>query len=325
MKNKKPIYISRTYLPSLQEYNKYLKKIWKSHWLTNDGPLVRELEEKLKKRFKVNNVVCVSNGTSAISLALKIMGITKKIYISPDNFIATVEAPIWMGIEPRFIDINEKYKSPALVTHMYGIPNIVNVKPVIYDASHAFTTNYKGRSILTYGDVSVISFHAVKIFQTGEGGALVTNNDAIAEKARWMRNHGYKSRYTFYGSGFNYKMSEFHAAMGLCALPLVDRMRRRYDQIIKKYNKELGYNHQGVIYYPIWYDSEIKVLKAIKIFEEYNIFARRYFYPPLNKVFGGKRCPLIEDKMSRVLCLPLYYDLTDNEVNLIINITKETL
>ena len=165
----KSIYISRTYLPPLSQYNKYLKKIWESHWLTNDGELMRELEEKLQIRFGVKHVVCVSNGTSAIAIALKALGITKEIYVSPYNFIATVETPVWMGIKPRFVDLDEEYRGPALVTHVYGLPNIVSAKPVIYDASHSFTTIYKGKSILAYGDVSIISFHAVKIFQPVEG------------------------------------------------------------------------------------------------------------------------------------------------------------
>jgi len=323
VKNKE-IFISRSKLPSLVRYNGYLKRIWKSNWLTNDGELVRELEEKLKKRFGVKHVMCVSNGTSAIALSLRALGIKQEIYVSPYNFIATVEAPVWMGIKPRFVDLDEKFKGPALVTHVYGIPNITDAKPVIYDASHAFTTNYKGKSILHMGDVSAISFHAVKIFQTGEGGAVVTNNDEIAEKVRWMRNHGYKTRYSFHGAGFNFKMSEFHAAMGLSTLPFVDKMRRRYDKIIKMYNIALGYDHKQVIYYPIWYDSETKLLKAIELFEKNNIFVRRYFYPPLNKVFGGKKCPKAEDSMSRVLCLPLYYDLSDTEVKFIIKTARET-
>src|SRR3989344_2011930 len=315
----KDIYISRTHLPPLKKYNKYLKRIWDTHWLTNDGELVRELERKLKKYFGVKYVVCVSNGTSAIALALRSMGITKEIYVSPNNFIATVEAPVWMGIKVKFVDLNETYKSPALVTHMYGIPNITKTRPVIYDASHAFTTKYKGKSIMTYGDVSIASFHAVKIFQTVEGGAVITDNNDMAKKVMWMRNHCFKTRYSFYGTGFNFKMSEFHAAMGLCSLVMVNKTRKRYDKIIMKYNRQLGYNHKGVTYYPIWYDSEQKLLKAIEEFEKNNVYPRRYFYPPLNIVFGGKKCPVAEDYMSRVLCLPLYYDLKDREVDLIAN------
>lgn len=325
VKKGKEIFISRTHLPPLKTYNKYLKRIWDSNWLTNDGQLVRELEEKLKKRFGVKHVLCVTNGTSAIALCLKALKIEKEIYVSPYNFIATVEAPVWMGIKPRFVDIDEEYGNPALVTHVYGIPNITKARPVIYDASHAFTTKYDGRSILQMGDASVISFHAVKIFQTGEGGAVFTNNDDLAERVSWMRNHGYKTRYSFSGTGFNFKMSEFHAAMGLSVLSQVDKLRKRYDEIIDEYNVAFGYKYEQVTYYPIWYNSESKLLKAISVFEKNRIFVRRYFYPPLNKVFGGKKCPKAEDLMSRVLCLPLYYDLSDRDVEYIIKIAKFTL
>lgn len=317
------IYISRTHLPPLSEYTKYLKRIWKSNWLTNNGELVQELEEKLKDRLGVKHVVCVSSGTAALMTALKALNI-KEINTTPYSFVATVSAPVWMGVKVNFFDMDEKIPSPALVTHVYGKPELVDAQPVIYDASHAFTTKVDGRSILTYGDVSIISFNAVKIFQTAEGGAVITNNDEIAEKARWIRNFGFKTRYSFYGAGVNFKMSEFHAAMGLAALPLVDKMRKRYDEIIETYNRELGYDHEQVTYYPIWYKTEEKLLAAIQKFEENYVYPRRYFYPPLNKVFGGKDCPKAEDLMSRVMCLPLYYELEDKDVNKVISLVKET-
>ena len=319
------ISVSRTLLPKLSDYNKYLKRIWKSNWLTNDGELVRELEKRLEKYWGAKNVVCVDHGTSAIMLAIRAMEIEDYIYTSPFSFIATVEAPVWLGVKPRFVDTDENYGNPALVTHVYGIPNIIDNKRVVYDASHAFDVRHDGKYIVNYGDVSAISFHAVKMFQTVEGGAVVTNDDELAEKVRWMRNHGIKSRYTFSGVGINCKMSEFHAAMGLCALPLVSKIRKRFDEIIERYNSELGQDLRGVSYYPLWYSSEDKVLKALEYFERENIFARRYFYPPLNRVFGGKSCPKAEDSMSRVLCLPLYHDLTDEQVEKIIKIAKDTL
>jgi len=326
MKMKKSkIYVSRTLLPPLKEYNKYLKRIWKSNWLTNNGELVQELEGKLKKRFGVKHVICVSSGTSALMLAARALGVKDKIYVSPNNFIATVSSMVWQGIKPIFIDLDEKFKGPALVTHLHGIPNFTKARPVIYDASHAFAVKYKSKSILSYGDVSIISFHAVKSFQTAEGGAVVTNNDKIAHKVRYMRNFGLKTKYSFWGTGINCKMSEFHAAMGLCSLKLIDKVIRKNKKIIGKYNKALGYNHGIVTYYPIWYSSEYKVKKAIKEFEKHRIYPRRYFYPPLNKVFGGKACPLAEDLVSRVLCLPLHQDLTEKDTNKIIAITKETL
>lgn len=315
------ISVSRTLLPPLDEYTKELKRIWKSNWLTNDGELVQELEDKLKKRFGVKNVVCVSSGTSALIIATRALGI-KKVYLSPYSFIATASAMVWEGIKTEFVDLDEGYKSPALVTHIYGIPYFTDAKPVIYDASHAFPLINKNFPI---GDATIISFHAVKTFQTVEGGAILTNDDSLAKKARWMRNYGFKTRYSFYGAGINAKMSEFHAAMGLCSLKLVDKIVKRYNELIERYNHALDYGHGFVTYYPIYYQSTSKVEKAIREFEKHDIYPRRYFYPPLNKVFGGRECPIAEKLMERVLCLPLYYELTDQEQIRVIKIAKKTL
>lgn len=321
------ISVSRTNLPSLRQYNYFLKRIWRSNWLTNNGELVQELERKLEQRFNVKHVVCTANGTSALQIAIRALGLKGNFYTSPYSFIATVSAPVWEGLKPIFVDLNEEYtKGPVISTHVYGIPNIINkVSPIIYDASHAFIVKYKGKSILSYGDVSIISFHAAKIFQTVEGGAVVTNNDEIAQKARWMRNYGFKTRYSFWGTGINAKMSEFHAAMGLCMLTYIDKMIKRYNKILNIYNNHLGYDYHDVIYYPIYYSSEQKMKKAIKEFEKHDIYPRRYFYPPLNKVFGGKKCPVAEKKSRTVLCLPLYYELTPKQISLVIKIAKKTL
>lgn len=319
------ITVSRTLLPKLSDYNKYLKRIWESNWLTNDGQLVRELEKKLEQYWGAKNVVCVDHGTSALMLLIRALDIKDHIYTSPFSFIATVSAPVWLGVKPIFVDLDEKYGDPALVTHVYGIPNLIDNKNVIYDASHAFAVKHEGKYLVNYGLASAISFHAVKIFQTIEGGAVVTNDDALAEKIRWMRNYGFKTRYSFYGTGINCKMSEFNAAMGLCSLPLVDKIKTRYAEIIKMYNKAFNQDLQDVTYYPIWYSTEAKLLKAIEHFEKNGIFARRYFYPPLNRVFDGKPCPKAEDSMSRVLALPLYYELEDEEIEKIIKIAKDTL
>ena len=286
--------------------------------------MVQELEKKLQEYWKVKNVICVSNGTMATMLAIKALGITKEIYVSPYSYISTVSVPTWMGIKTKFIDIGEKWKGPAIVTHVYGAENLQDVKPVIYDASHAFCVKHKGKSIVSYGDISIISFHAVKIFQTIEGGALVTNDDRLAKKLRWMRNFGYKTHYSYYGAGINAKMNEFEAAMGLCSLEQIDKIEKKYALLIKRYNKALGYDYHGLTYYPIWYETEKNVLKAIKTFEKNGITPRRYFYPPLNKVFNGKACPIAEDLMSRVLCIPLYYDLTTKQQDHIIKIAKQT-
>lgn len=320
----KDLYISRTRLPSLAKYNKYLRKIWKSNWLTNNGELVQTLEKRLEKHLKVKNVVCVSSGTMALMLALKILG-WRKVYVSPYNFIATVAAPVWMGLDVKFMDIHEK-QTPAIITHLYGFPDLINKKPVIYDASHAFSTKIGSNSIMSYGDCSIISFHAVKTFQTIEGGALVTENDELADKARSMRNYGFVDHYTFDGVGINGKMNEFEAAMGLCSLDMVKSTMKRYQEIITKYNNAFEYIYPDYLtYYPLYYDSEEKLRDAIELFEENKIHVRRYFYPPLNKVFEGKQCYTAEDFSNRVLCIPLYYALTDEDVDRIIKVAKKTL
>lgn len=318
------IYISRSNMPPLYKYVGYLWKIWRKRWLTNYGDLVQELERKLEHYWGVKNVICTSNGTTALMLTLKAMGI-KEINTSPNSFIATCSAPAWMGIKLNFFDTYDIVKPPALVTHLFGIPQLKDVKPVIYDASHAFDVKHDGKYLVSYGDASIISFHAVKIFHTIEGGAVVTNNDKLAKKIRKMLNFGFKTRYSFSGSGINGKMTEFEAAMGLCNLPRIKKVRAKYNKIIDFYNKELGFDNKDVTYYPVWYESEYKLKKAIKIFEGNDIFVRRYFYPPLNKVFKGKSCPIVENKMKRTLCLPLYYDLSMRDAKRIVRIAKETL
>lgn len=317
------ISVSRTKLPKLKDYSKMLEPVWEKNWLTNDGDLVRKLEKKLAEYWGVKHVVCVDHGTSALTIAAKSLGIDE-VNISPFTYVGTVTAMLWVGIKVNFYDSDEKPKSPVLSTHVYGVPQLVEGSPVIYDASHAFAVKVDGKSILSYGDVSAISFHAVKIFQTVEGGAVVTNRDDIAEKARRMRNFGIVDRYSFDGVGINCKMSEFHAAMGLCSFKQLPKTVKKYAKIIDKYNKAFNQDFKDVTYYPVWYDSETKLLRALEYFAIEDIYPRRYFYPPLNKVFGGKSCPKAEDLMSRVMCLPLYYDLTSKQVDKIIQITKAT-
>lgn len=312
-------------MPNIRKYTHYLRELWKSRYLTNNGIYVQELEERLKKYWKVKNVVCVTSGTLATEIALKAMGITKKIYLSPYSYVSTVSVPLWMGIKPVFIDLYKKVKSPYLSTHVYGLPNLYDIHPILYDASHAFCTKVEGESIMKYGDCSVISFHATKIFQSVEGGAIVTQNDELAEKCRWMRNFGHNGEYEYHGVGINGKMSEFHAAMGLCSLDTIDETKRKYDYIIYRYNMGLGYSLKDVSYYPVFYPSENDVLRAMRIFNKNTIFPRRYFYPSLNTVFGDISCPAAEELSKTVLCLPLYFELTDKDIDRIIRITKETL
>lgn len=315
--------VSRPYLPSFRAYQVYLKEIWETHRLTNDGKLVKQLEKKLQRFWGVKHVVCVSSGTSAIEIALKALDVTE-LYLSPFSFVATASVPLWLGMKLRFVDLNGEYKGPALVTHVFGLPHLIKAKPVIYDASHAFAVKHNNKSILSYGDVSIISFHATKIFHTVEGGAIVTDSDEIAEKARLMRNFGYDGPYTFVGVGINAKMSEFHAAMGLCNLEGIEKTLAKYHKLVERYNKNLGYSYPDVTYYPVWFSSEAKLLHALKRFHKEGIYPRRYFYPALSKVFGGS-CPVFEQAAKTVLCLPLFKDLTYREQDKIIKIAREVL
>ena len=319
------IYVSRTELPPLSEYTNKIKKIWQTRILTNDGEMVRELEDKLKEYWGVKNVICVSNGTLATMIALKALGIKKKLYVSPYSYISTVGVPEWMGIKTKFVDLDEKWKGPALVTHVYGCPQLVDIKPVIYDACHAFGVRVDGRSIMSYGDISFCSFHATKLFQTIEGGAIITSDDALAEKCRWMRNFGHNGKYDYFGAGINAKMNEFSAAMGLCMLPRVDKILKRYDKLIRRYNRAFNLSWECVSYYPVFFKSEEMLLLALEAFEKEKIYPRRYFYPPLNRVYTNVSCPVAEHYIKRVLCLPLYYSLKKADQDKVIKIAKEYL
>lgn len=319
----KNIYVSRTLLPSRLDYLNKISNIWNTRLLTNNGELVQELERKVADYLGVKYVVCVSSGTAATLIALKILGIKDYVYTSPNSYVSVASAPAFLGIKPVFQDADEQVKGPAIVTHLYGKPNIVKARPVIYDASHAFAFKYQGKYLASYGDVTIISTHAVKIFQSVEGGLVITKNKKLYEKAKLIRNFGQTQRYKFEEVGVNFKLSEFHAAMGILSLEMVNKIKNRLNQIAKKYNKALGYKHYNMTFYPIWYKSEVDLLEAIEMFEKNNIYPRRYFYPPLNKVFGGKDCPIYEDRMSRVLCLPFYYELEDKNIEKIINIASQ--
>lgn len=311
----------RTWLPPLCRYNSYLKKIWASNILTNQGQFAREFEEKLKESLHVKHLFLVSNGTIAEQIAIHALGLKGVFYTSPLSYVATVSAAVWEGLSPVYVDLNEQFTcGPVISTHVYGIPRLTDQRPVIYDGAHAFGVKYKGRSLLSYGDVSFTSFHATKLFQSVEGGAIITNRDDLAEKIDWMRFHGHKEfnsdrdRYVFHGVGINAKMSELHAAMGLCMLPYANQIYQKYQSHIQYYNRLLGGKNKDMTYYPYLYPDEKSLLQAITRMAKHKIYPIRYFYPALNTVFKGKSCPVAEDFCRRVLCLPLFYQLTKKQI-----------
>jgi len=355
------INVTKPYLPPMEEYTKYLEKIWASNQLTNNGPLVRELEAELKKYLGVKHLFFVSNGTIALQIAIKALGSTGDIITTPFSYVATTSSIVWEGCNPIFVDIDKDTlcldpdlieeaitpdTSAILATHVYGYPCDVNAiaeiagrnnLKVIYDAAHAFGVKYKGSSILKYGDISTLSFHATKLFHTVEGGAVVTNDNELAHRIKYMRNFGHKGQEDFWGLGINGKNSEFHAAMGLCILPRVDELIAKRKQISEAYDdllaektlvkptepEDVEYNYA---YYPVIFPLEDKLLDVQKALSEKGIYPRRYFYPSLNNLdyVISKSLPVSESIAQRVLCLPIYYEMSIDDVELVSDIIKDT-
>ncbi len=338
----KKIYVTESFLPPIREYEKYLKIIWKNNQLTNQGPLLLELENKLKKYLNIQNLQLVTNGTIALQIALNSLDIKEgEIITTPFSYVATTSTILWERCTPIFVDIDPKTlcidpkkiekaitnKTRAIMAvHVFGYPCDVEKidqiakkykLKVIYDAAHTFACEYKGKSLLDYGDISTCSFHATKIFHTVEGGCVVCKSNKINEKLELIKKFGhlYDEHVRL---GINAKMTEFHAAMGLCNLNYVHKIinsrkivSNEYDHLLKNYierpivPKYLKYNYA---YYPVIFKNETETLKVIKKLNENEIYPRRYFYPSLNKLpYLDKhiRCPISENIASRILCLPL--------------------
>lgn len=343
------INVTKTFLPPQEEYNAILKRAWDAGWITNRGALVLELEEKLKAYLQVSNILATSNGTLPLQIAIKALGLTGEIITTPFSYVATTSSIVWEGCTPVFVDIHPKYltidetkieaaitskTTGILATHVFGNPCNVeaieyigkkrNLK-VIYDAAHCFGVTYKDKSIFDYGDVSTCSFHATKVFHTGEGGALFTCSDELNDKLFYHHNFGHYGPEVFQGVGINAKMSELQAAMGLVVLPymetILDARKKRvelYQNNLKnievlKLREGTQWNYS---YYPVLFNNEKRLLAIQKLLNEKGIIPRRYFYPSLNLLpyVDKKSCPISEDIASRVLCLPLYHNLPEDVV-----------
>jgi dTDP-4-amino-4,6-dideoxygalactose transaminase len=355
--------VTKSFLPPREEYQKYLDIIWKSTWLTNNGPLLVELEEKLSDFLGLENFLFVSNGTIAIQLAIKALELDGEIITTPYSYCATTTAILWENCKPVFVDINEHdlnintdlieahitaKTSAILATHVYGNPcnvdalKTISVKyniPIIYDAAHAFGVKLNGKSLLSYGDVSTCSFHSTKVFHTIEGGAVVLKNKDLKDKIALTRSFGHKGDH-YKLVGINAKNSEFHAAMGLANLPHISSIiaarkerteaydkQLNFERIRKPYSREVDfiYNYS---YYPIIFESHEKLMEVIAILNESEIYPRRYFYPSLNTleyIENKVSCPVSEHVASCVLSLPLYTDLPLEIVHQISNLINVTV
>ena len=356
------INVTKTYLPDKEKYKKYIDEIYENCWVTNNGTLVQKLEKRLAEYLGVKNIVLVSNGTVALEIAYRTLGLKGFVITTPFSFVATTSSlvtnqlsPIFADIEKNTFNINPKKieklitlnTSAILSVHVFG--NACNVEEinkiaskynlrVIYDAAHAFDVKYKEQSILNYGDISTLSFHATKLFHTIEGGALIINDDELVQKARYLINFGIKNQEEIPHLGTNAKMNEFEAAMGLCVLDDMEKIKNKRKSLIENYKKEL----KGLVqfqeqndnatenysYFPILFKSEKELLKIQKALNSEQIFPRRYFYPSLDTleyIEPKQECKISRDISKRILCLPVYYDL-ENEIQIqIITIIKRNL
>lgn len=360
------INVTKSFLPDLSTYTEYLKGVWERGHLTNHGPLVLELEARLTEYLGVKHFYFLNNGTIAIQIAIKALDIKGEVITTPFSYVATTSSIVWEQAEPVFVDIDPRTLTldPAkieaaitprttaiLATHVYGIPCDVeaigaiakrhNLK-VVYDAAHAFGVQYKGQSLLNYGDISTLSFHATKLFHTVEGGGITTSDPELAHRIAYLRNFGHNGQEAFWGLGVNGKNSEFHAAMGLCVLPnmaaiIADRGKISgwYEQFLIA---ELGgrlirpFIPSGTIYnyayYPVLFENEESLVAVRDALNREQIFPRRYFYPALHHLpYITKQydLPVTEHASKTVLCLPLYYGLEEQTVAQINSIICKTL
>lgn len=349
------ILVTQPFLPPKEEYEKYLDGIWKRNWLTNMGPLASQLEMELKEHLKLNHLLYVTNGTVALQMAIKALDLKGEIITTPFSFVSTTSSIVWENCKPVFVDIDPDSlnidaakieaaitpkTSAVLATHVYGNPcDVEKIEQiakkhqlkVIYDAAHAFGVEIKGKSIFEYGDISTCSLHATKLYHSIEGGLVITKDPDLLKKLAYIRNFGFDGPEKFATLGLNGKNSEFHAAMGLANLKYISAILQKRADLAQRYEHRLSNlkarrpiwtsgSKNNNSYYPIIFESEALLIKCVEQLKGQEIFARRYFYPSLSTslpYIEKQSLEISEDISGRVLCLPLYFDLTFEEIDLI--------
>lgn len=360
--NPKKIYVTKPALPSLNEFLPYLKEIWDSRILTNNGPFHQQFEKELAEYLGVKYVSLFANGTLALVTALQALRITGEVITTPFSFVATTHALWWNNIKPVFVDIEPEYftidpeKIEAAITpqttailavHVYGNPCRVEAiqkiadtygLKVIYDSAHAFGVKVNGESILNFGDLSVLSFHATKVFNTFEGGAIICHDEKTKRRIDFLKNFGFADEVTVVEPGINAKMNEFQAALGLLQLKHVEEYIDKRKAVAEKYRYELkdvkgirflddipGVKH-SYTYFPVLIDEKIYGESRDEVYEKlkkHNIFGRRYFYPLISNMPIYRSLPsssneklVIANKIAKqILCLPIFSDLKNYNVN----------
>jgi dTDP-4-amino-4,6-dideoxygalactose transaminase len=363
---RKNIYVTQPFLPPLEEFVPYLEQIWESKRLTNGGPFHQEFEEELADYLGVEHLALFTNGTLALVTALQALRITGEVITTPFSFVATAHSLLWNGIKPVFVDIHPEtfnldpekieaaitpHTTAILPVHVYGNPcDVEKIQKIgdtyglkiIYDAAHAFGVNYKGESLLKHGDLSVLSFHATKVFNTFEGGAIICPDAKTKKRIDDLKNFGYSGEDNIIAPGINAKMSEVQAAFGLLQLKHIDKAIARRREIDAQYREQLSsvtgiscpplpadtiYNHA---YFPILIEKEYPLSRdeLNEKLRQHGIFPRRYFYPLITKFSMYRGLPSAEQSnlpsamkaADHVLCLPIYPDLADESVTRIASI-----
>jgi len=362
----KPIYVTQPNMPPLEEFIPFLEKIWENKWLTNNGPFHQQLEAALCDYLKVEHLSLFSNGTLALITALQALRITGEVITTPFSFVATTHSLHWNGIRPVFVDIDpysfnlDPKKIEAAITpqttailpvHVYGTPceveeiqriaHVYGLK-VIYDAAHAFANRLNDETILNFGDMSVLSFHATKVFNTFEGGAIVCRDKETKQRIDFLKNFGFADETTVVAPGINAKMNEIQSAFGLLQLTHVDAAIQSRRQVDQRYRAGLSgisglhiprtpTNVSGnYSYFPILIDGDF-ALDRDELYDQLrtdNVFTRRYFYPLISE-FSAYRglpsarrdnLPVATRVAEQVLCLPIYPALTEVEQDTIIRL-----
>lgn len=354
--------VTKCFLPPIELYTAWVQKAYDKQWLTNRGELVQLLEERLKGYLGVDWMTITNNGTVPLQIALKLLGKGGEVITTPFSYVATTAAIVWENCTPVFVDIHPEYltidetkieaaitdkTTCILATHVFGNPCAIEAIEaiaqkhnlyVIYDAAHCFGVTYKNESIFNFGDVSTCSFHATKLFHTGEGGALFAKDAALQHQLFYSHNFGHNGPEAFHGLGINAKISELQAAMGLAVLPYMDTIVESRKKVVDFYNLNLNFISLKTIqirantkwnysYYPVIFESETQLLRIQKVLNESQIYPRRYFYPSLNTIDFVKRSsmPISERVAASILCLPLYVGLETSDLKQIVDLINSNI
>jgi dTDP-4-amino-4,6-dideoxygalactose transaminase len=354
--------VTRTFLPPMEEYQHIIKEIWDSNQVANGGKLLFDLQRQLREYLEVENIVLTANGTLPLQIALKNLAGNGEVITTPFSYVASTSAIVWENCTPVFVDIHPEYliidetkieaaitkrTTAILATHVFGNPcNVEAIKKialdhnlkVIYDAAHCFGVRFNNTFLFNFGDVSTCSFHATKIFHTGEGGAMFCKDAELYQKLFHSHNFGHKGPLNFQGVGINAKMNELQAGMGLAVLPYVEENIRKRKEVIEEYDLYLNFSRLKKMkfregtewnysYYPVIFENEKTLLDVQQALNKKEIFPRRYFYPSLNTLdyVSSEEMPISERISKTIMCLPLAHNMDKTEVDLIIKVVNKVL